>query len=92
MLYVNKNIPCKPLTDHPAFSDLESVAFELCQSKRKWLLLEIYKPPSHNDIEFFNRINLIIDYYLRTDGNILAIGDFNLSVDNSHLEAFMKPL
>ena len=64
ILYVNKNIPCKPLTDHPVFSDLESVAFELCQSKRKWLLLEIYKPPSHNDIEFFNRIYLIIDYYL----------------------------
>ena len=41
-------------------------------------------------MEILNRISLIIDYYLRTCENILAIGDFNLPVDNSHLEAFMK--
>ena len=35
ILYVNENIPCKPLTDHPVFSDLELMAFELHQSKRK---------------------------------------------------------
>ena len=72
------------------FSDLELLVFELHQSKRKWLLLGIYKPPSQNVIEFLNRISLIIDYYLQTYENILAIGDFNLSVDNSHLEAFMQ--
>ena len=54
------------------------------------LLLGIYKPPSQNDIEFLNRTFLIIDYYLRTYENILAIGDFNLSLDNSHLEVFMQ--
>ena len=65
------------------------MAFELHQSKRKWLLLGIYKPPSQNNVEFLNRISLIIDYYLQTCENILAIGDFNLSIDNSQLEAFM---
>ena len=43
ILYVNENIPCKPLTDHPVFSDLDLMVFELHQSKRKWLLLGIYK-------------------------------------------------
>ena len=90
ILYANEDIPCKPLTDHPVFSDLELMAFELHQSKRKWLLLGIYKPPSQNDIEFLNRISLIIDYYLGTYEHILAIGDLNLSVDNSHLVAFMQ--
>ena len=56
ILYVNKNIPCKPLTDHPVFSDLELMAFELHQSKRKWLLLGIYKSTSQNVLEFLNRI------------------------------------
>ena len=83
-------IPCKPLNDHPVFSDLELMTFELHQSKRKWLLLGIYKPPSKNIIEFLNRIYLIKDYYLQTYENMLAIGDFNLSVDNSHLEALMQ--
>ena len=64
--YVNKNISCKPLTDHPVFFGLEVMVFYLHQSKYKWLLLGIYKPPSLNDIEFLNRISLIIDYYLRT--------------------------
>ena len=84
ILYVNENIPCKPLTDHSLFSDLELMAFELHQSKRKWLLLGICK------YEFLNRISLIIDYHLQTYENILAIGDFNLFVDNSNLEAFMQ--
>ena len=80
ILYVNENIPCKPLTDHPVFSDLELMAFELHQSKRKWLLLGIYKPPSQNYIEFLNRISLIIDYDLQRYENILAIGDLLTTV------------
>ena len=66
------------------------MAFELHQSKRKWLLFGIYKTPFQNDIEFLNRISSVIDYYLQTYENILAIGDFNLSVDSSHLESFMQ--
>ena len=72
------------------FSDLELMAFELDQSKCTWLLSGIYKPPSQNDIEFFNRISLIIHYYLRMYENILAIGDFNVPIDNSHQEGFMQ--
>ena len=41
-------------------------------------------------LNFLNRISLITDYYLQTYENILTIGGFNLSVDNSHLEAFMQ--
>ena len=88
ILHFNENIPCKPSTDHPVFSGF-LMAFELHQSKRKWLLLGIYKPQSQNDIEFLHRISSIIVYYLRTYVNILTIDDFNLSVDNSDLEDFM---
>ena len=52
ILYINENIPCKTLTDHPVFSDLELMLFELHQSKRKCLLLGIYKLPFQNDVEF----------------------------------------
>ena len=41
-------------------------------------------------LQFLNRIFSIIDYYLRAYENILAISNFNLSVDKSHLEAFMQ--
>ena len=52
ILNINENIPCKPISNHPMFFDLELIAFELHQSKRNWLFLGIYKPPSQNDIEF----------------------------------------
>ena len=52
ILYINENIPCKPIRNHPMFFDLELMAFELHQSKRNCLFLGIYKPPSQNDIEF----------------------------------------
>ena len=39
ILYINENISCKTLSNHPMFSDLELMAFELHQSKRKLLFL-----------------------------------------------------
>ena len=90
ILYINENIPCKPLSNHPMFSDLELMAFELHQSKRKWLFLGIYKPPSQNDIECLRRISLILDNYLPMYKNFVVIGDFNFPFENSHLEVFIQ--
>ena len=41
MLYINENIPCRPLNEHPKFTDLKLIVFELHQSKQKWLFLGI---------------------------------------------------
>ena len=91
ILYNNKNIPCKPQSNHPMFSDLELMAFELHQSKRKWLFLGVYMPLSQNDIEFLRRISLILEYfYLPVYENFVVIGDFNLPVENSNLEAIIQ--
>ena len=35
ILHINENTPCKPLSNHLMLSDLELMAFELHQSKRK---------------------------------------------------------
>ena len=90
MLYINKNIPCKPLSNHTMFSDLEFMTFEFHQSKQKWLFLGIYKPPSQNDIEFLRSIFLILDYYLPTYESFVVISDFNQPVENSLLEAIIQ--
>ena len=88
MLYINENIPCRHLNKHPKFPDLELIVFELHQSKRKWLFLGIYKPPYQNGIEFLNRINY--QSYLTTYENTILVGDFNLCVENTHLEATLE--
>ena len=64
MLYINKNIPCRPLCDHPVFSDLELMATKIHQNKRRWLFLGIHKPQSQSDNEFTNKLYLIINHYL----------------------------
>ena len=35
ILYINKNIPCRPLNDHPTSSNLELIAMEIHQNKRR---------------------------------------------------------
>ena len=62
ILYINENIPCRSLNDHPTFPNLELIATEIHQNKSRWLFIGIYKPPSQSDNEFTNRLSLIIDY------------------------------
>ena len=71
ILYINENIPCGPLNDHPTFPNLELIAIEIHQNKRRWLFIGIYKPPSQSDNEFTNRLSLIIDYYLPKYKNLI---------------------
>ena len=82
ILYINENIPCKPLNDH--------LTIEIHQNKRSWLFIGIYKPPSQSDNEFTNRLSLIIDYYLPKYENLILIGDFNLSTENQHIDALIQ--
>ena len=90
ILYINENIPCRPLNDHPTFPNLELIAIEIHQNKRRWLFIGMYKPPSQSDREFTNRLSSIIDYYSPKYENLILIGDFNLSIENQHLDALIQ--
>ena len=90
MLYINENILCIPLNEHPKFPDLELIVFVLHQSKRKWLFLGIYKPQYQNNTEFLNRINSVLDHYLTPHEYIILIGDFNVCVENTHSQATLE--
>ena len=61
-MYINENIPCRPLNDYPTFSHLEVIAIKIHQHKRRRLFIGIYKPPSQSNNEFTNRLSLIIPY------------------------------
>ena len=82
ILYISENIPCRPLNDRPNFPNLELIAIEIRQNKRRWLFIGIYKLPSQSDKEFTNRLSSIIDYYSPIYENLILITDFNLSIEN----------
>ena len=90
ILYINENIPCRPINDHPTFPNLELIAIEIHQNKRRWIFIGMYKPPSQNDWEFTSRLSSIIDYYSPKYENLILIGDFNLSIENQHLDALIQ--
>ena len=90
ILYINENISCRPLNDHPTFPNLKLIAIETHQNKRRWLFIGTYKPPSQSDNAFANRLSLIIDYYSPKYENLILIGDFNLSIENQHLDALIQ--
>ena len=90
ILYISENIPCRPLNDRPNFPNLELIAIEIRQNKRRWLFIGIYKSPSQSDNEFTNRFSLIIDYYSPYYENLILIGDFNLSTENQHLDVLIQ--
>ena len=66
------------------------IDLELHQSKCKWLFLGIYKPPCQNDIEVLNQINSVVDHYWTTYENVILTGDFNLCIENIHLETSLE--
>ena len=84
------NIPCRPLSNRPIFSDLELMAIEIHQNKRRWLFLGIYKPPPQSDNECKNKLTLVIYHYLPNYENLILTGDFNLSTENRQLDAVIQ--
>ena len=69
---------------------MELTAIKIHQNKRRWLFINTYKPLSQSDNEFTNRLSLIIDYYSPKYENLILIGDFNLSIENQHLDALIQ--
>ena len=53
--------------------------------KLNWLVIGTYKPPSLGDNAFTSEISNIITVYRSTHGNILLMGDFNMTPNNPKL-------
>ena len=63
MFYLNKEMLCKYLNNHPKVPNAEITCIEFHQLKRKWLLLGCFKPPMQSDLEFITSITKIVDFY-----------------------------
>ena len=61
---------------------------QLFQTKRKWLLLGIYKPPKQDGSEFLETILSSDD--AETNKNIIILQDFNMTVENPQVNGFMQ--
>ena len=87
---MNDKIPSKFLNKHSISSHIELIAVEFHQNKRKWLSLCVYKPPNQNDSVFLEAISAIINKYSAQYEHIVIFGNFNMSIENSHLQNLMQ--
>ena len=63
IVYVREDIPSKTLTKHVLPTDIEALFIELNFRKCKWLLSEIYHPPSQSHQYFFDKLDNALDVY-----------------------------
>ena len=85
MFYVNEDIPWKSLTTK--IDNLtESTFLEVNVQSSKWLFVSSYKPASENEEFFISNLCKTIDEFATKYDNILLMGDFNLTIENKHLE------
>ena len=53
-------------------------------------MLRIYKPPIQNETEFLQQLSSALAFYYRGHENIIIIGDFNMTVENHHLNDLIQ--
>ena len=62
----------------------------MIQNKRKLLSWSVYKPRNQSDSVFVEAIRAIINKYSVQYEQIVLFGDFNMSIENSHLQNLMQ--
>ena len=69
---------------------IEALFIELNFRKRKWLPSCSYNPNKNNISNHLQRLRNSLDLYSAKYENIILIGDFNVSPEESHMETFCE--
>ena len=89
MFYVDENLLCKSLTTE--IDNLtETIFLEVNVQSSKWLFVGCYKPPSQNEEFFISNLSKTINAFSTKYDNILSMADFNLTIENKHLEELLN--
>ena len=74
--------------ENPVASEI--IVLECHQSKRKWLVLGIYKTPNQKATEHLQHLSWLFHFYNVTYENIIIIRDFNMTSENHYFNDFME--
>ena len=89
MFYVNENLLRKSLTTE--IDNLTKTIFlEVNVQSSKWLFVVCYKPPNQNEKFFISNLSKTMNAFSTKYDNILLIGDFDLTIENKHLEELLN--
>ena len=90
LVYVKSSIPSRRLSCENLYDSIQAVHFDINLRKEKWLVISIYRPPSHNSEYFLNNLTKMIELFVDTYDNYLIMGDFNVEPSDPSLKAFLN--
>ena len=88
LVFVYEDIPVKILSSEE--KPIEAFFFELNLHKKKWLACCSYNPNKSNISRHLYTLRKSLDLYSAHYENTILIGDFNVSIDDPHIESFCE--
>ena len=88
LVFVREDIPVKFLSSEE--KPIEVFFFELNLHKKKWLVCCSYNPNKSNISRHLDTLRKSLDLYSAHYENTILIGDFNFSIDDTHMESFCE--
>ena len=86
MLCVREDIPSKLMGVET--SSTEGFYVEINLRKKKWLLCCSYNPNKNNTQFYLENLTKSLALYSPSYENLIILGDFNVSIDNSYMAGF----
>ena len=71
-------------------SDIQILPVEMNLKKQKWLVAEIYTPPSQCKSYFITKLTKVLDKCRSNFENIVLLGDFNMEPTIQEMTTFMS--
>ena len=90
LTFVRNGVPVREIRSYKFPSEIEIIVLELIIKKDRWLLLNLYRPPTQCPKFFFNEIEKGLDFYNSKYEKYILIGDLNCEPSNSVIRDFMN--
>ena len=90
LTFVRDGVPVREIRSYKFLPEIEIIVLELIIKKDRWLLLNLYRPPTQSPKFFFNEIEKGLDFYNSKYEKYILIGDLNCEPSDSVIRDFMN--
>ena len=90
LVYVGEGVPAKEIKTYNFPDNIECGFVEINLKNKKWLLANVYHPPSQNGRYFFEEIGKSLDAYGTRHENFILMGDFNTEEQDADISNFLE--
>ena len=90
LAFVKEHIITKRLCGISLRTDVQIIPIDLNHRNKKWLLIQIYRPPCQNFAHFKEELERKIDFYSNSYDTHMILVDINMEIEDPILRSFME--